>query len=104
MQTDAADPTPNLEASCSHGIAIMAAPKYEVMDRDAGPNLLKSHERLFIKQTKRGCVKELFGCEATNEFKIYPSQDDVRTVYCTGPPQCCLRRPSSMLLPGTVLL
>ena len=77
----------------------MAAPTYETMDRDAGPKLLKSHERLFVKQTKRGCIKELFGCEATNEFKIYPSKDEVRTVYywlsarsgcgCTGLPQCC---------------
>jgi hypothetical protein len=49
----------------------------EVMDRSAGPGLLKSHETLFVKQTKRGCVQELFGCEATNEFKIYPTQAEV---------------------------
>ena len=58
----------------------MAAPTIEVMevmDRSAGPGLLKSHETLFVKQTKRGCVQELFGCEATNEFKIYPTQAEV---------------------------
>ena len=56
---------------------MSSPPKYQEMDRDGGPKLLASHESLFVKQTKRGCIKELLGCEATNEFKIYPSQAEV---------------------------
>lgn len=33
------------------------------------------HSSIFVKQTKRGCVQELLGCEANNEFKIFPSAD-----------------------------
>lgn len=57
---------------------MSSPPKYQEMDRDGGPKLLASHESLFVKQTKRGCIKELLGCEATNEFKIYPSQAEAK--------------------------
>lgn len=43
---------------------------------------LGAYESLFISQTRKGCIQELFGCEATNEFKIYPSKEHVR---CTNP-------------------
>ena len=57
--------------------SIDAIPANETIDRGDGPKVLGSHESLFVKQTKRGCVQELFGCEATNEFKIFPSKEEV---------------------------
>ena len=47
------------------------------MDRGDGPKILDGLESLFVKQTKKGCCQELMGCEATNEFKIFPSKDQV---------------------------
>jgi len=40
---------------------------------------LNNYDSLFVKQTRRGCLQELFGCEATNEFKIYPSAEAAGT-------------------------
>ena len=54
------------------------------MDREDGSKLLGAHDSLFVTQTKRGCVQELLGCEATNEFKIFPSKDEAdgtETIY-----------------------
>lgn len=34
---------------------------------------------LFIKQTKKGCIQELMGCEATNEFLIFNNKDESKT-------------------------
>jgi len=35
-----------------------------------GPGVLAGYTDLFISQTRRGCVQEMFGCEARNEFNI----------------------------------
>lgn len=37
--------------------------------------MLREHKEMFVKQTKKGCIQELLGCEATNEFKIFPNKD-----------------------------
>jgi len=37
--------------------------------------MLRDHSGIFVKQTRKGCVQELMGCEATNEFKIFPNKD-----------------------------
>ena len=52
-------------------------PTNVTMDRGDGAKMLAGYESLFVKQTKKGCIQELLGCEATNEFKIYPSKDQV---------------------------
>lgn len=41
---------------------------------------LEKFDSMFVAQTKKGCVQEIFGCEATNEFKIYPSKDEAKGV------------------------
>jgi hypothetical protein len=35
-------------------------------------------DEVLIKQTKKGCIQELMGCEAKNEFLIYKSLDSQR--------------------------
>lgn len=39
---------------------------------------LDEMKALFIKQTKKGCIQELLGCEAVNEFKIYENKDQAK--------------------------
>ena len=51
--------------------------KVQLMDR-SDTETLGQYDSLFVKQTKKGCVQECFGCEATNEFKIYPSAADAK--------------------------
>jgi hypothetical protein len=50
------------------------APASEKMLRDQ----LNPYDSMFVKQTKKGCLQELFGCEAKNEFKIFPSAEDAK--------------------------
>ena len=60
-----------------------SAPAPPSMDR-AGDSAkaLGAYESLLVSQTRKGCIQELLGCEATNEFNIYPSKEQVR---CTNP-------------------
>ena len=37
--------------------------------------MLRDAKGIFVKQTKKGCIQELLGCEATNEFLIFPDKD-----------------------------
>ena len=64
-------------------IMAQEAPAPPSMDR-AGDSAkaLGAYESLLVSQTRKGCIQELLGCEATNEFKIYPSKEQVR---CTNP-------------------
>jgi len=43
---------------------------------------LGAYESLLVVQTRKGVLRELLGSETTNEFKIYPSKEQVR---CTNP-------------------
>lgn len=85
-------PTARPRAVCSVvGVAVprrgvimaQVAPAPPSMDR-AGDSAkaLGAYESLLVSQTRKGCIQELLGCEATNEFKIYPSKEQVR---CTNP-------------------
>jgi len=40
--------------------------------------MLRDMPELLIKQTRKGCVQECLGCEATNEFKIYQNMDQAK--------------------------
>lgn len=42
-------------------------------------SIFEKHQSIFIKQTKKGCIQELMGCEATNEFKLFPTKDDAKS-------------------------
>ncbi|EOD08543.1 hypothetical protein EMIHUDRAFT_453020 [Emiliania huxleyi CCMP1516] len=67
--------------------------KVQLMDR-SDTETLGQYESLFVKQTKKGCVQECFGCEATNEFKIYPSAADAKgaeTYYSLEESDFCMR-------------
>ena len=67
--------------------------KVQLMDR-SDTETLGQYESLFVKQTKKGCVQECFGCEATNEFKIYPSAADAKgteTYYSLEESEFCMR-------------
>merc|ERR1719191_2222350 len=49
-----------------------------------------------VAQTRRGCIQELMGCEAKNEFKIYPSLDAAKAKgpemwYSLEESSCCIR-------------
>lgn len=35
--------------------------------------MLRDHSELLIKQTRKGCCQECMGCEATNEFLVFPN-------------------------------
>ena len=47
---------------------------------DRGPSSLEAFDGLVVKQTKKGLLQELMGCEALNEFEIYPGgeKEDTR--------------------------
>lgn len=53
----------------------------EVMDR--GTDALKSHvqntDKMEIRQTRRGCLQELLGCEAKTEFKYFVGDNHIAT-------------------------
>ena len=40
--------------------------------------MLRDHTEVLVKQTRRGCLQELCGCEATNEFNIFPSVEKAK--------------------------
>ena len=44
------------------------APANQIMDR--GLMHLEKHEQLLVAQTRKGCIQEMLGCEAKNEFKV----------------------------------
>lgn len=62
-----------------------------VMDR--GSEALKSQldgvKKMDIRQTRRGCLQELLGCEAKNEFKYYI--DGTEVANSLDDADCCLR-------------
>jgi hypothetical protein len=62
---------------------------------DRGPRgigHLASLPTLMIKQTRRGCIQELFGCEAKNEFNIATiEQPNVNFMYSLEESSCCCR-------------
>ena len=62
------------------------------MERD-GISALAKHEQIFVKQTKKGCVQELMGCEANNEFNIFPSKEqlDSQIMYSLEDTSCPMR-------------
>jgi hypothetical protein len=47
----------------------MAAPTQASMSRYA---VLQNHKQVMVAQTRKGCIQELMGCEAKNEFYIHP--------------------------------
>ena len=57
----------------------MATPKANTMDR--GTSALKSHmsglDMLHMRQTRRGWLQEILGCEAKTEFKYFVGDDQV---------------------------
>lgn len=48
----------------------MAAEIPEQLSMGGGVEALAAHNDLFVKQTRRGCIQELMGCEAKTEFKV----------------------------------
>jgi len=75
-------------------MAEMQPAEIQVMDRDDGQTMLSGYDSLFVKQTKKGCLQEIMGCEATNEFKIYPSKDQANgteTFYSLEESTCFMR-------------
>jgi len=48
---------------------------------DRGTDALKSHvqncEQMEIRQTRRGCIQELLGCEAKTEFKYFIGENQI---------------------------
>lgn len=57
----------------------MSGVQSETMDRGSQP--LKAHlggtEKMEIRQTRRGCVQELLGCQAKTEFKYFIGDQQV---------------------------
>lgn len=37
--------------------------------------MLRDHKELLVRQTLKGCMQELCGCEALNEFEIFPTKE-----------------------------
>merc|ERR1719199_428732 len=65
------------------------------MDRD-GMAALDKFDGMFVKQTRKGCIQELCGCEAKNEFKIFPDGDAAKddanmTMYSLEESSCLVR-------------
>lgn len=50
-------------------VVAVAAPAQKGMTR-ASTAQLAQFDNLIVKQTRRGCMQELMGCEAKNEFLI----------------------------------
>ena len=54
-------------------------------------------KEIFVKQTKKGCIQELLGCEAKNEFLIYNNGDEAKNSdvseigYSLEESSCCMR-------------
>lgn len=71
------------------------APEPEAMARDS-VKVLTSYPSMFVKQTRKGCMQELMGCEATNEFKMFPTKEDAKakseeSFYSLEESDCCMR-------------
>lgn len=53
---------------------------------------LAQHNNLFVKQTRKGCIQELFGCDANTEFKIATLQQRQNDIfYALENTPCCIR-------------
>jgi len=48
-----------------------------VMERE-GVGSLDKYPGIFVKQTKKGCLQELMGCEANTEFKIFETKESAK--------------------------
>lgn len=42
-------------------------------------DIMGDKTELFVKQTRKGCIQELFGCEAKNEFLIFNNKDESKS-------------------------
>lgn len=61
---------------------------------------LAQHPNLFVRQTKKGCIQEMFGCEAETEFKISTMEaKDQVLYYAIEKSSCCIRFCCPMLRP-----
>jgi hypothetical protein len=53
---------------------------------------LGNQPNLFVKQTRKGCIQEMMGCEANTEFKIATmEQRDNDLYYALENTSCCIR-------------
>lgn len=74
-------------------VAPAGAPVVAVMDRGPrGIGHLQPMPNVLIKQTRRGCIQELFGCEAKNEFNIATIENpNSHFMYSLEESTCCMR-------------
>jgi hypothetical protein len=62
------------------------------IDPNASESVLTPFPNLLIKQTRKGCLQELLGCEANTEFKIAThEQPNNDFFYATENTSCCIR-------------
>lgn len=75
------------------GVVVAQQPAVIVMDRGPrGLSHLQAYPNLQVKQTRRGCIQELFGCEAKNEFNIATiEQPQANFMYSLEESTCCMR-------------
>jgi len=71
-------------------MAQPVAVKVEGMSR--GIDHLAPHDNLFVKQTRKGCLQEMMGCEAKNEFQIATmGSPDLNIMYAEEEATFCCR-------------
>jgi hypothetical protein len=72
--------------------AVVCVPNQMQMTSGSGSGVLAPHPNLFVKQTKRGCLQELMGCEAKTEFQIATmDQKDFNLFYVLEQTSCMNR-------------
>lgn len=76
----------------------------ETMDRGSEP--LKQHldscEALTMRQTRRGCIQEILGCEARTEFKYFIG--DTQVAHSLEESDCCCRLFCTPIYPYKVVV